>query len=62
MLHAGGDDNTGAYAARIFTMLRDTDSLDVDKVYAFLPKDTSGISLAVYNRLLRAAGFHVKEF
>ena len=62
VLHAGGDDNTGAYAARIFTMLRDTDSLDVDKVYAFLPKDTSGISLAVYNRLLRAAGFHVKEF
>ena len=62
VLHAGSDDNTGAYAARIFTMLRDTDSLDVDKVYAFLPKDTAGISLAVYNRLLRAAGFHVKEF
>ncbi len=62
VLHAGNDADTGAYAARIFTMLRDTDSLDVDKVYAFLPKDTSGISLAVYNRLLRAAGFHVKTF
>ena len=62
VLHAGSDADTGAYAARIFTMLRDTDAMDVEKVYAFLPKDTSGISLAVYNRLLRAAGFHVKSF
>lgn len=62
VLHAGNDADTAAYAARIFTMLRDTDALDVDKVYAFLPKDTAGISLAVYNRLLRAAGFHVKRF
>lgn len=61
VLSAGSKRDTAAYAARIFTMLRDTNPLDVECVYAFLPKDTSGIALAVYNRLLRAAGFRVVE-
>ena len=59
---AGSADDTEAYAAHIFTMLRDTNALDIERVYAFLPQDTRGISLAVYNRLLRAAGFHVVSF
>lgn len=62
VLCAGSERDNAAYAARLFTLLRDTDTLDVSYVYAFLPKDTSGISLAIYNRLLRAAGFHVTEF
>ncbi len=62
ILKAGSETNQNAYAARLFSLLRDTDSMTLDKVYAFLPRDTSGISLAIYNRLLRAAGFCVKEF
>ena len=49
------------YAAKIFTMLRDTNSVGCSRVYAFLPPSTEGISLAIYNRLLRAAGFTVVE-
>ncbi len=59
VLCAGTRSDNAAYAARLFAMLRDTDPLDADVVYAMLPADTSGISLAIYNRLLRASGFHV---
>ncbi len=58
-LCAGDGNNNEAYAAKLFSLLRSTDKLDADKVYAFLPKDTSGISLAIYNRLMRAAAFNV---
>ncbi|MBO4343017.1 MAG: threonylcarbamoyl-AMP synthase [Clostridia bacterium] len=58
-LCAGSENDNEAYAAKLFSLLRKTDKLDVDKVYAFLPKDTHGISLAIYNRLMRAAAFNV---
>ncbi|MBR1421947.1 MAG: threonylcarbamoyl-AMP synthase [Ruminococcus sp.] len=45
-------------AKRLFTSLRTLDELGAEKVYARCPKK-SGVGLAVYNRLLRAAGFKV---
>lgn len=47
-------------AENLFSSLRKADELGCDKVYVKMP-DTSGIGLAVYNRLLRAAGFRVIE-
>lgn len=48
------------YAERLFDALRSTDALEnAECVYAVLPEDTSGISLAIYNRMLRAAAFNV---
>ena len=32
---------------------------DAENVYAVLPESTGGISLAIYNRMLRAAAFNV---
>ncbi len=44
--------------ARIFTLLRDMDKRGFTKVYCEAP-EKSGVGLAVYNRLVRAAGFEV---
>lgn len=59
VLTAGSADDNSEYAKRLFALLRDTNSLSADTVYAFLPETTEGISLAIYNRLLRAAAFNV---
>lgn len=61
LLCAGKRNDNALYASKLFSLLRETNSLDCERVYAFLPEDTSGISLAIYNRLLRAAGFDVCE-
>lgn len=61
VMSAGARNDNEAYAAALFTMLRDTNHIDCKRVLALLPTDTSGISLAIYNRLLRAAGFHVEN-
>lgn len=45
-------------ANRLFDALRETDRRGFAKAYAVCPPKT-GVGLAVYNRLLRAAGFHV---
>ena len=58
---AGSRERNEDYAAKIFTMLRDTNSVGCERVFAFLPPSTVGISLAIYNRLLRAAGFTVVD-
>ncbi len=62
ILCAGPKNDNSQYASKLFSLLRDTNSIDADKVFAFLPEDTSGISLAIYNRLLRAAGFNMVVF
>lgn len=59
VMSCGSRSDNSLYASRLFSLLRDADKLGADTVYAFLPEDTSGISLAIYNRLLRAAGFNV---
>ncbi|MEG1448644.1 MAG: L-threonylcarbamoyladenylate synthase [Oscillospiraceae bacterium] len=56
-----GKENEGADLAKnVFECLRISDEKNAEIVYAHCPND-SGISLAVYNRLLRAAAFEVIE-
>jgi len=47
-------------AENLFSSLRKADDLNCNEVYVKMP-DINGIGLAVYNRLLRAAGFRVIE-
>ncbi len=47
-------------AQRLFALLRKADENGVEKVYVEIP-DKSGVGLAVYNRLIRAAGFKVVD-
>ncbi len=47
-------------AKNLFTILRKLDKLGAKKVYVRCPKCT-GVGLAVYNRLLRSAGFKVVD-
>lgn len=47
-------------AKKLFEVLREFDEKGAKRVYAMCP-DTDGIGLAVYNRILRAAGFSVLE-
>ena len=62
ILNMGSRDNNEEYAEKMFDALRLTDTLDgIDTVYAVLPETTSGISLAIYNRMLRAAAFNIIE-
>lgn len=56
----GSRKDESEYAVKMFDALRSTDSIEgIDIVYAVLPETTGGISLAIYNRMLRAAGFNV---
>ncbi len=58
----GSRKDNSLYAERMFDALRQSDNIGkIDVVYAVLPEDTSGISLAIYNRMLRAAAFTVIE-
>lgn len=52
----GADDSQRAH--NIFDTLRKLDEIGAQKVYVRAPS-TSGVGLAVYNRLIRAAGFEV---
>ena len=45
-------------AHRLFALLREVDRLGCDVIYARLP-DKQGIGLAVYNRILKAAGYEI---
>lgn len=53
----GSRRDAGAQARRLFECLREIDEQhSLEKVYAFMP-DQKGLGLAVYNRLIKAAGF-----
>lgn len=54
----GSEQNPETLAYKIFDALREVDDLGVDVVYAHCPP-TTGIGLAVYNRILRAADFNI---
>ena len=55
-----GKENDGfSQSARLFDALRELDEMGADKVYARCP-DTKGMGMAVYNRLIRSAGFKIK--
>ena len=51
-----GDEDTQAH--ELFDKLRRFDTMNVNTIYARLPSD-KGVGLAVYNRLIRAAGFSI---
>ncbi len=56
----GSRKDNSVYAERMFDSLRKLDCVEgISTAYAVLPADTSGISLAIYNRMLRAASFNV---
>lgn len=57
-LTVGKAEDTTAHAHNLFDVLRRCDSLLCDTVYARLPQKT-GISLAVYNRMIRAAAHNI---
>lgn len=59
-LPSGGAEDYEAQANRLFTSLRMADERGYATVYAHCPS-TEGVGLAVYNRLIRAAGFEVIE-
>ena len=62
ILNMGSRKNSKEYAEKMFDALRLTDTLEgIDTVYAVLPETTDGISLAIYNRMLRAAAFNIIE-
>ena len=54
--HIAYGDTSEEQAARLFAVLRKLDDIGAEQVYARIPS-TEGVGLAVYNRLLRAAGF-----
>jgi L-threonylcarbamoyladenylate synthase len=54
----GGREDAAAQAYLVFESLRRLDEMQVGLVYCACPKE-DGLGLAVYNRLLRAAGFEV---
>ena len=54
----GSEKDSATQAVKLFHALRQLDETGAGKVYAMMPS-TEGVGLAVYNRLLRAAGFRV---
>ena len=56
----GRADDGLSEANRLFDALRELDERGAKTVYARCP-EISGVGLAVYNRLIRSAGFKVKE-
>lgn len=56
----GRADDGLSEAKRLFSALRELDERGADEVYARCPEIT-GVGLAVYNRLIRSAGFNIIE-
>ena len=54
----GSENDLSTQAHRLFSALREADSLGCDIIYARLPLK-SGIGLALYNRMIRAASHTV---
>ncbi len=54
----GEKDDYNAYAHNLFASLRKADEMGCTKVYAHCPRK-DGVGLAVYNRVIRAAGFKI---
>jgi L-threonylcarbamoyladenylate synthase len=54
----GGETDYEAQARDLFEALRHLDDIGAKTVYARCP-EPKGVGLAVYNRLMRAAGFEV---
>lgn len=60
LISVGQKDDPAAQAKRLFSALREADALDVEIIYAHLPR-TEGLGLALYNRMIRAAAHTVRH-
>ncbi len=58
VLSFGKHDDQNTQARELFDRLRQFDDMNVEKIYSRLPSEY-GVGLAVYNRLIRAAGFEI---
>ena len=58
VIDVGNRDDLSTQAKRLFCALREADELELDKIYAHLPKK-DGLGLALYNRMIRAAAHTV---
>ena len=56
----GSASDAKSQAQKLFTALRTLDKTNAKQVFARCP-ETTGVSLAVYNRLIRSAGFKIIE-
>ena len=54
----GFEHDANSQAKNLFSALRKLDSTDAELVFARCP-ETTGVALAVYNRLIRSAGFQI---
>lgn len=62
VIYMGSRNDKSEFAQKMFSSLRLTDTIDgIQKVFAVLPETTDGISLAIYNRMLRASQFNIIE-
>ena len=57
---SGGETDLETQAHRLFYALRAADSLPCGSIYANLPP-SSGLGLALYNRLIRAAAYRIED-
>ena len=57
-IDVGERNDLSTQAKRLFSALRAADALELDKIYAHLPTQ-SGLGLALYNRMIRAAAHTV---
>ncbi len=60
IIDIGSQDDHETQAKRLFSALRDADKMGVKIIYSHLPKKT-GLGLALYNRMIRAAAHTVKK-
>ena len=60
VLSLGARNNPDVQAHRLFAALRQFDRTDVRHIWAPVPQK-KGVGLAVYNRLMKAAGFCVAD-
>lgn len=54
----GRKDDLQEQAKALFTLLRDADNVGADAIFATLPQ-SSGIGMALYNRMIRASGYRI---
>lgn len=60
LLPIGKKDDLSTHAHTLFTVLRDADKKGCEVIYAHLPPK-SGLGLALYNRMIRAAAHTIKK-
>lgn len=60
LIPIGARDDISTQSQKLFSALREADTLDGDIIYAHLPKK-EGLGLALYNRMIRAAAHTIKK-